>query len=78
MADPVTEALRIIHDADFTPFEHKILADDFVQTAFDPTLAAAEVLRAVNERDHGVSVDEALLTLKRDWHQLLQLGTGQN
>ncbi|KAH8719688.1 hypothetical protein HC256_000117 [Beauveria bassiana] len=73
MADPVAEAIRIIHDADFTPLEHEILADDFVQGALDPTLAAAEVLRAVNGRDHGVSVDEALLTLKRDWHELLQL-----
>ncbi|KAM3557258.1 hypothetical protein ARSEF4850_005156 [Beauveria asiatica] len=65
MADPVAEALRIIHDADFTPFEHKILAEE--------GLYPGRVLRAVNGRDHGVSVDEALLTLKRDWHQLLQL-----
>ncbi|XWW98052.1 hypothetical protein V2A60_006048 [Cordyceps javanica] len=40
MADTVAEASRVINDTDFTPQEHIILADEFANTTFDPTLAA--------------------------------------
>lgn len=75
MADPVADALRAIYATNLTPYEHKILALDFVKGAFEPPLAAAEILRAVSEaRAADVPVVEALLTLKREWHDLLILG----
>lgn len=74
MTDAVAQATRIIYDADLSPYEHLILADNFINDAYDPQLAAAEILAAVNAREPGVSPAEALLGFKRDWHRLLQLG----
>ncbi|KAJ6785901.1 hypothetical protein PWT90_05542 [Aphanocladium album] len=68
MPDTVADALLIIYDAELTPYEHRILAEDFVSSAFDPQLAAKKILRTVHGRDASVTIGEALLSFNNEWH----------
>lgn len=69
MADgTIDRAISAIETADLTAIEHKILAN-FVKEAYEPSLAAREVLDRI--RDDGRPVEETLRVLKQDWHELV-------
>ncbi|OBT62546.1 hypothetical protein VE03_07400 [Pseudogymnoascus sp. 23342-1-I1] len=69
MADgTVDTAISAIKTADLTAIEHKILVN-FVKEAYEPSLAAREVLDRI--RDDGRPVEETLRVLKQDWHELV-------
>lgn len=69
MADgTVDTAISAIETADLTAIEHKILVN-FVKEAYEPSLAAQEVLDRIRGDDR--PVEEALRVLKQDWHELV-------
>ncbi|OBT76075.1 hypothetical protein VF21_03517 [Pseudogymnoascus sp. 05NY08] len=69
MADGIVDtAISAIEAADLTAIEHKILVN-FVKEAYEPSLAAQEVLDRIRDDDR--PVEETLRVLKRDWHKLV-------
>ncbi|KFX97169.1 hypothetical protein O988_04998 [Pseudogymnoascus sp. VKM F-3808] len=64
----VDTATSSIEAADLTPIEHQVLLS-FVNEAYEPSLAAQEVLRRIRDDDR--SVEETLRVLKEDWHELV-------
>ncbi|KFY23059.1 hypothetical protein V493_06131 [Pseudogymnoascus sp. VKM F-4281 (FW-2241)] len=71
MADgTVDSAISAIEAADLTAIEHKILVH-FVTQAYEPNLAAREVLDRIRDDDR--PVEETLRVLKQDWHKLVAI-----
>lgn len=66
----IEEATVAIETADLTPTEHQILLD-FVREAYEPSLAAREVLHRI--RDDYRPVEDSLRALKEDWHELVAI-----
>ncbi|KAL1880548.1 hypothetical protein VTK73DRAFT_5561 [Phialemonium thermophilum] len=74
MASTAQKAKDIVFTASLSPIEHFILTEDFINGAYDPNLAAEEVLRRI-ETCQDADVEDTLRSLKHDWHRLLELVT---
>lgn len=71
MTDGIVDtAISTIETADLTAIEHKILVN-FVREAYEPSLAAREVLDRIRDDDR--PAEETLRILKQDWHELVSV-----
>jgi hypothetical protein len=66
----VDKAIASIKAADLTPIEHLILLD-FVDEAYQPSLAARLVLDRIRNDER--PVEETLRVLKEEWHELVAI-----